>query len=546
MKMKTNSIKIPKYYEGRLLNQEKSYFLKKSLLSYIKKLKSINEFLIPSILYISAWEKDKNEIWYEYAGENFKGLFSAEIEELPEVFKKAVIDRKVYIKNENRVKIHTQNKDLFLSKKFKIRSEIQDSGFNEAVYKIRSENRTFWLKDQAFVIYFKDDNVTVSIGNLTNVTKEMEAEEARIEAEDRLIKSQKLLQSLFNHSYDPVFVIALNGKIIDCNEISEKTFGYFKKDIVSKYYTKFIAPEERKRFEKKVEGLFKEQTIRTDTVVENKNGEKIPVEVSAVRINNNPPVIQAFIRDISDKVLLENEKIKSSKFELVSTMATGIAHDISNILSTILGNVSLALIEAEKSGSKKTGEILQRIEKAGKHLDSLTKNFFRISDLSSIIKQPVDPESFFSPLIEKYKDLMAIKLFKNNEVDTLNINSQMMGSALDAVLENSFEAMENSDKKLTEIHITKIDLTKSNSEVHEIIEKGRYTLISIKDYGKGISEKNINRVFDPYFSTKSLSSAKGTGLGLTKAFSAVKQHNGYITISSKENFGTNLSIYLPE
>ncbi|MGM0418146.1 MAG: two-component system sensor histidine kinase NtrB [Thermodesulfobacteriota bacterium] len=544
--MENNNIKIPKYYEGKLLNQEKSYFLKKSLLSYIKKLKSINEFLIPSILYISAWENDKNEIWYEYAGENFKGLFSSEIDELPETFKKSVIDRKVYIKNENRVKIHTQNKDLFLSKKFKIRSEVQDSGFNEAVYKIRFDNKTFWLKDQAFVIYFKDDNVTVSIGNLTNVTKEMEAEEARLEAEEKLIKSQKLLQSLFNQSYDPVFVTDTKGTIIDCNEISEKTFGYLKKDIIAKNYNKFVAPEERKRFEKNLGGLFKEKNIRTDTVVENKNGKKIPVEVSAVKINNTPPVIQAFIRDISDKILLENEKIKSSKFELVSTMATGIAHDISNILSTILGNVSLALIEAEKSGSKKTGEILQRIEKAGKHLDSLTKNFFRISDWSSIIKQHVDAKRFFEPFIEKYKDLMTIKLYKDNDVNTLNINSKMMESAVDAVLENAFEAMETSDKKLTEIYIKKDDLTESNNDVQGIIEKGKYTLISIKDYGKGISEKNINRVFDPYFSTKALSSAKGTGLGLTKAFSAVKQHNGYITISSKENCGTTLSIYLPE
>jgi PAS domain S-box-containing protein len=513
--MEQKNIKLPENYEGRLLLENRSFELKESLYTYINRLKSINEFLVPAILYISAWETGKKEIWYEYAGDNFKDLFSCTINELPSIFRNSVTDRKTYIKNHNNVTIHTQNRELLLKKQFSIRNETENSGFNEAVYKIEHNNDIFWLKDQAFVRPFEKDGITVSIGNLTNVTKEMEADEERRKTEVQLKKKEKILTSLFNNSYDSVIVTDIEGTVIDCNDVAQKTFGASKAEILNKKYYDFIISEDKKKAVNQIKEILNKKTIRTEAVILTGDKKKLHVEVSIVRIDNDPPVVQAFIRDISERIALEKEKIKTSKFKLVSTMATGIAHDINNILSIILG-----------------------------HLEIMTKKFFRFSDIHTIAKTPVEIEPFLNNLTKKYDLKPVIKISDN--LKFFNINTSILEPAFDAVLENAFEAMEDLDHKKLEINISK-EKTEQNSSLKEkLIKEGNYIKIEIIDSGRGIKPELIERIFDPYFSTKPLSSKKGTGLGLTNAFTAVKQHDGYIEAESKENIMTKFTIYIPE
>jgi PAS domain S-box-containing protein len=542
--MEQKNIKLPENYEGRLLLENRSFELKESLYTYINRLKSINEFLVPAILYISAWETGKKEIWYEYAGDNFKDLFSCTINELPSIFRNSVTDRKTYIKNHNNVTIHTQNRELLLKKQFSIRNETENSGFNEAVYKIEHNNDIFWLKDQAFVRPFEKDGITVSIGNLTNVTKEMEADEERRKTEVQLKKKEKILTSLFNNSYDSVIVTDIEGTVIDCNDVAQKTFGASKAEILNKKYYDFIISEDKKKAVNQIKEILNKKTIRTEAVILTGDKKKLHVEVSIVRIDNDPPVVQAFIRDISERIALEKEKIKTSKFKLVSTMATGIAHDINNILSIILGNLSLAAIEASKTDNQNILKIIERIEKAASHLEIMTKKFFRFSDIHTIAKTPVEIEPFLNNLTKKYDLKPVIKISDN--LKFFNINTSILEPAFDAVLENAFEAMEDLDHKKLEINISK-EKTEQNSSLKEkLIKEGNYIKIEIIDSGRGIKPELIERIFDPYFSTKPLSSKKGTGLGLTNAFTAVKQHDGYIEAESKENIMTKFTIYIPE
>lgn len=545
--MLSQTVSIPDYYEGKLLFEEKSQELKDELISHIIKLESINDFFIPAILYISAWENKNNDIWYEYAGENFKKIFNAEITELPHIFRNSVLDRKVYTKNENQVKIHTLHKELFFKKRFHIRSEIENSGFNEAVYKIKLNNDILWLKDQAYIIPFEKDNITISIGNLTNVTKEMEAEEARQRAEKALLKKEQLLRSMFKQAYDPIVITDMKGKILDCNEAAEKTFFYEKKDIISANYLNFISIEKANEFQENVSLIHSKKNIRIETTILDKKGKSIPVEISVVKIDNTPAVTQASIRDLSDKVKLESEKIKRSKFELVSTMATGIAHDTNNILSVILGNLSLASLEVSKTKEQdKIKNSLKRIEKASNHLASLTKRFFEFSETAPIIKTQKEVHSFFENILNEFSNFMKINIEKEESIDYIKINPDIMTIALKALITNALESMENVSTKQLDIKITRINISDTMNESEPTLKPGQYVKISIKDYGKGISEENMERIFDPYFSTKPLSSKKGTGLGLTNAYSAIKQHGGHLTVTSKQTTGTSVIMYLPE
>jgi len=541
-----HEILIPDDYKGRLLHGNFSPYLKQKMTSYIKKLKSIDEFLIPAILYIAAWENDKTDIWYEYAGENFLEIFKCNLELLPEKFRKSVMDRKVYIKNENKVTIYTQDKNFFLKKRSSIRSELKDSGFNDAVYKIRLNNDTLWLKDQAFVLPFPEDNITISIGNLTNVTKEMEAEEARKKAEAKLAEKEQMFRTLFNQAYEPIIIMDLNGKILDCNEVCEKNFALSKRNIVNNFYYDFVTKDDAQRLKREIKSLCKEKSLSIETKIIDPYGKKILSEINAVRVDTDIPIVQAIIRDISHKKQLEEEKIKMSKFTLVSTMASGIAHDVNNILSIILGNLSLAAIEASKIKNDKIKEILKRIEKASDLLETLTKKFFIFSDFSSIFKKNIKIEKIFNPLKEKHSTNTDITLVLKDNIDELNVNHEKFSAVLDAILENAVECMKNQHTKQIHIEISKCIIGTNNNPLKITLKPGNYSKIKIQDSGCGIAEENISRVLDPYYSTKPLTSQKGTGLGLTNAYSLIKQHNGNLRISSMENKGTCVTIYIPE
>ncbi|PID77828.1 MAG: hypothetical protein CSB21_03195 [Deltaproteobacteria bacterium] len=532
----------PDDYEGKLLNQKISDDLRNSLVSYISKLKSFDDFIIPAILYIAAWKGKSKEIWYEYADEKFKDIFKTEIDKLPDVFRKSVVDRKVYIKNHDKIKIKEQHKAALAEKKLDIRSKTESSGTNEAIYKIVVGNNSFWLKDQAYIINFEKDDVTISIGNLIDITNEMEAEEARIKAEKTLLKSEKMLRSFFENSYDPVIITDINGVILDCNNLTPELFGYAREEIISKNCLFFIPPEKKTDFQKAVKKAYFDKKIRPETIIIKKNNEKIPAEVSIVKIQNNPPLIQAFIRNISDKLALENERIKRSKSELVSTMATGMAHDINNILFAISGNLSLVEM---KTSDEKTIELIKKIESSCLTLDSITKKFFKISDNSPIMKDEIDIKKFISKINEGFKDKIQLNLFLENNIDKIYINEELMTSAINAVIKNSIESMADMNKKTADIKIEKEIVLKNKKITNKFITPGEYIKISIKDYGYGMPEKVSTRVFDPYFSTKPLSSKKGTGLGLTNAYTAIKQHRGYIIVNSVSSQGTTVVIYIP-
>lgn len=172
---------IESNYVGRILTGNYSQDIK----NWIKE--RINSFILferagnPAILYLAAWEEEQKTMWYEYASQGFLDLFACDIGDLAEVFRKSIIDRRIYKYQD----IDGITKEIIPQKELEgIREELRESGKKtgiiEAVYKIQpAHSQPVWLKDQAMVEIRKQDNICVSSGCLTDVSKEMEAEEER-------------------------------------------------------------------------------------------------------------------------------------------------------------------------------------------------------------------------------------------------------------------------------------------------------------------------------------------------------------------------------
>jgi len=178
-------------YHGKILKGNYSEPLKLYISDNISRFKAFEEAMTLAIPYLSAWQEEENDIWYEFAGKRFIDLMGCASFDMPETFRKSILERRVYTYQEKQNgRINTQIlKQLELTDSREgLRQEGEEKGFIEVVYKVLlPDNSIVWLKDQATVEAFKEDKIHISSGCLTIVTKEMETEE-------ELLKTQKILR----------------------------------------------------------------------------------------------------------------------------------------------------------------------------------------------------------------------------------------------------------------------------------------------------------------------------------------------------------------
>ncbi|MFC1841419.1 ATP-binding protein, partial [Thermodesulfobacteriota bacterium] len=228
--------------------------------------------------------------------------------------------------------------------------------------------------------------------------------------------------------------------------------------------------------------------------------------------------------------------LRTQKLESVGVLAGGIAHDFNNILTTILGNISLARMKV--TPDNELFDLLGEAETASAKAQMLTKQLLtfakggvpvkEIALIKDIIKESATFVLRGSKSICEF--LIAEDLWPM-EIDVGQINQ-----VINNIVINANQAMPNGGT----IQVAAENLIIEHR--HDLpIKPGRYIKISITDQGAGIPEKHLLNIFDPYFTTKQ----KGSGLGLASSYSIIKKHDGHITVESRLGIGTTFQIYLP-
>jgi PAS domain S-box-containing protein len=244
-------------------------------------------------------------------------------------------------------------------------------------------------------------------------------------------------------------------------------------------------------------------------------------------------------RDVTEKQRLEEELIKAERLESIGVLAGGIAHDFNNILTAILGNISLAKMYA--SADQKTAIRLVNAEKAALRAQDLTQQLLtfskggtpikRLSSIKDLIKEAVD----FSLRGSNVRcDLCLPTLLWSADIDAGQVSQVIHNMMI-----NADQAMPNGG--VIEVCAENVTVDKDTSDHLSMLKRGKYVKVSIKDQGIGIAEGQLQKIFDPYFTTKQ----KGSGLGLFTSYSIIKKHDGYIHVESKIGVGTTFHIYLP-
>ena len=240
--------------------------------------------------------------------------------------------------------------------------------------------------------------------------------------------------------------------------------------------------------------------------------------------------------DISDLRKMEQERLRIDKLESLGILAGGIAHDFNNILTIILGNIEL--VGLEMRNPDKNLERLLEAEQACQRAQHLAKQLLTFAKGGLPIKKPI----IVADLLQDVVPLAlsgsnsAVEMLVDENVWPIEIDEDQIHQVINNILINADQAMPDGGLvtiKVQNLHITSI--------LGLPLPDGNYVRFSIIDEGIGISPKNLDKIFDPYYTTKQF----GNGLGLTTAFSIIKNHQGYITIESEPGQGTTFHLYLP-
>ena len=381
------------------------------------------------------------------------------------------------------------------------------------------------------------------------------------QAEERIRKIELWLATVLRSVGDAVIASDKDRQITFMNEVAEKLTGWNKEDALGKKLTEVLNIKDRdlndleKHLVEKVitEGLI--INLIEDRLLIAKDGRELPISDSAAPIkedNGETPGTVIVFRDITvskqaeeEKQNLEERLQRAEKMEALGLLAGCVAHDLNNVLGIVVGYAELVLDEVdEKSPLRKD---LKTIFDGGQKAAAIVDDLLTLARRGVVGKKVLNLNKLIgdfkkSPQWEKLLTYHPhVQILTDLDPDLLNIaaSSVHLEKTLYNLISNAGEAMGKSGNITIKTSNKYIDKPISG---YDTVDEGDYVVLSVSDEGEGISETDLKRIFEPFY-TKKIMGRSGTGLGLSVVWGTVKDHDGYIDVQSEEGKGTTFTLY---
>jgi len=409
--------------------------------------------------------------------------------------------------------------------------------------------------------------VVVSLGLIIlRLFRSMDSEiEERERAEKFLDSQNQLMSTLLDNIQVGVFMVeAPTGKPLLANTRATEILGRgimeaTDKSNIAKVYQAFknetneAYPEDEMPI---VRGLYGENNSVDDMIVIQPDGRHVNLEVfgSPVKdIEGNVIASLATFSDITDRkraedIIRENEEKlgRSKKMEALGLLAGGVAHDLNNILSGIVSYPELLLLELPEES--KLRKPIETIQESGHRAAAIVQDLLTVARGVATTKEPLNlndlaSDYFDSPEFQKLKQFYpSVTIKVNLDRDLLNISGSYVHirKVVMNLVSNASEAIDGSGRVTVSTENRYID---SPLRGYDDVNVGEYVVLAVSDNGLGISSKDLNRIFEPFY-TKKVMGRSGTGLGLAVVWNTVQDHNGYINVASDEK-GSKFELYFP-
>ncbi len=368
-----------------------------------------------------------------------------------------------------------------------------------------------------------------------------------------LMASTNRYKTLFESAGDAIFVMDFKGQIIDGNRVACEKLRLNRHDMLKKTTMDIISPEHAPFWPERMDELRRLHHIIFETALKADDDAIVPVEAScrAIEYDNHPAVL-TIARDITDRIEAEKEKAKlrsqlrqAQKMEAIGTLAGGIAHDFNNILQSIFGYTEIASIHA--SQGKDPSEALDNILTASQRAKGLINQILSFSRQSEQEKQAVQINLIVKEVLKLIRASLpaTIEIKGSNlnndavvEADPIQIHQVMMN-----LCSNAHHAMREGGGTL-KVNLVNVTIDRDRAARCGGIQEGPYIELSIQDTGHGIPPEYMERIFDPYFTSKE--KGEGTGLGLAVVHGIISSHGGAITVESEVGQGTTFHVLFPK
>jgi two-component system cell cycle sensor histidine kinase/response regulator CckA len=402
------------------------------------------------------------------------------------------------------------------------------------------DGSTIWVEVTASFLRNTEGEPVGIMGITRDITERKRTEKALRNSEERFSKA-------FHISPAPTIISTIDdGRYVDVNDSFLLMLGYSREEMIghtASALNVWVNYADRKRA---VRNLTEQGPIRGEVLhLRTKSGEIRDVLVSAEIITlNEQNFILSIFYDITNQRKLENQLRQIHKMEAIGTLAGGIAHDFNNILSAVIGYAEMAL--GEPKIDDRLRRYLSQIYKAGERARDLVKQILTFSRQQEQQRKPV----LVAPVVKE-----GIKLLRSSLPSTIQITMSITKAPTMILADptqihqimmnlctNASHAMREKGGTL-DIRLVREGVEQARTFNSFDLPAGNYAKLTVGDTGCGIDPSIMNRIFDPFYTTKP--PGEGTGLGLSVVYGIVRDHDGAIDVTSKPGKGTTVSVYLP-
>jgi len=366
---------------------------------------------------------------------------------------------------------------------------------------------------------------------------------------EKVEKEYRLLASVIEQANEGIFLIDSNGVIQYVNPAVTKINGRTPLDMIGHNINTLVFQEpERLLYEAILKASFQEEHLIDHFQFLKENGVILELDVITWSVTDSVGNIVshvALIRDVSYEMQLESQLRRAQRMEAIGTLAGGIAHDFNNTLASIITCTEMALDESPPGSTLR--ELLDVVYKSGLRGKNLVKQILTFSRRGEQERQEVRVDHVVSECLRLLRATLMpsieIRLHIDKDLGLVFADPTQIQQIVMNLSTNAVHAMRNQpcgelDIWLENVEIDRITVTNSGS-----LSAGPYLCLTVRDNGHGMDENTIDRIFDPFFSTKGQS--EGTGLGLSVIHGILSTHGGAISVESKPEQGSQFKVYIP-
>lgn len=363
---------------------------------------------------------------------------------------------------------------------------------------------------------------------------------ASLQQSDAIVRqSEQRFRSYVENANDVVFSLTPEGVFSYVSPQWKEAFGYELEETIGKPFIPFVHPDDVAGcfdFLTKVMATGQKQP-GVEYRVLHKNGAWLWYKANGSRIMEHDGSL-SFIgigRNITEQKLVHNELIKAQKLESLSVLAAGIAHNFNNVLTGVIGYISFS--RRHVNNPEKIAPLLEAAEKSSNRAASLARQLLTFAKGGAPYKQLNSPKELVQESLSLFLSGTNVKGELQCCTENLVfVDSHQINQAFNNIVLNALHAMKKGG--MLTVRISALQLEADNVQ---LLKQGTYVQFVFEDGGCGIAPEHLDKIFDPYFTTR----PNGSGLGLPTTHAIISKHGGYVGIASQPGHGTAVTVLLP-